>query len=185
MQFFETERLIIRNFKPCDAAGLLDYLSDPRVNCFVNEKLHSLNDAIVNANERSQDDLQFAVCLKDSGALIGNLFAVKEEPDTFSVGWNFNGRYEGKGYASESAKAYLDFLFNEKDARRIYFYVEETNLRSQKLCERLGLRKEGLFLEFISFVKNADGSPRYENTFQYAILKKEWQYSEGEKKKHY
>ena len=31
-----------------------------------------------------------------------------------------------------------------------------------------------LFKEFISFVKNPDGTPHYENTYQYAILKKEW-----------
>jgi hypothetical protein len=36
------------------------------------------------------------------------------------------------------------------------------------------MRREGLFLEFISFVKNEDGTPKYENTYQYAILKKEW-----------
>ena len=42
------------------------------------------------------------------------------------------------------------------------------------LCEKLGMRREGLFKEFVSFVKNEDGSPKYENTYQYAILKKEW-----------
>ena len=35
--------------------------------------------------------------------------------------------------------------------------------------------KEGLFMEFISFVGNADGTPKYENTCLYALLKKEWQ----------
>ena len=45
---------------------------------------------------------------------------------------------------------------------------------SQHLCEKLGMRREGVFLEFISFVTNPDGTPRYENTVQYAILKKEW-----------
>ena len=34
------------------------------------------------------------------------------------------------------------------------------------------MRQEGVFLEFISFVNNPDGTPRYENTVQYAILKK-------------
>lgn len=37
------------------------------------------------------------------------------------------------------------------------------------------MRREGLFLEFISFVKNPDGTPHYENTMQYAVLKKEWE----------
>jgi len=36
------------------------------------------------------------------------------------------------------------------------------------------MRKEGLFIEFISFMNNQDGTPHYENTYQYAILKKEW-----------
>ena len=36
------------------------------------------------------------------------------------------------------------------------------------------MNEEGLFREFVSFVKNPDGTPRYENTCQYAILKKEW-----------
>mgnify|MGYP000019539328 CR=1 FL=1 len=61
-----------------------------------------------------------------------------------------------------------------KGARRIYAYTEDYNLSSQHLCEKLGMRREGVFLEFISFVNNPDGTPRYENTVQYAILKKEW-----------
>ena len=32
-----------------------------------------------------------------------------------------------------------------------------------------------LFMEFVSFVKNSDGTPLYENTVKYAILKKEWE----------
>ena len=43
------------------------------------------------------------------------------------------------------------------------------------LCEKLGMRREGLFREFVSFVNDADGNPIYENTYQYAILKKEWE----------
>ena len=53
--------------------------------------------------------------------------------------------------------------------------MEEDNYRSQRLCEKLGMRQEGLFIEFISFENNADGTPKYVNTMQYAILKKEWE----------
>ncbi len=171
----ETGRLIIRSFQESDAFGLLDYLSHPRVNCFIDEKLNTLEEAIADVKRREKDKLQFVVCLKENDSIIGNLFARKEGPDTYSVGWQFNGKYEGKGYASEAARKYLSFLFNDKNARRIYAYVEDTNLRSQKLCERLGMRKEGCFMEFISFTKNEDGTPKYENTIQYAVLKKEWE----------
>ena len=85
-----------------------------------------------------------------------------------------NEAYQGKGYAFEAAQAFFDYLFSQKGARRIYAYTEDYNLSSQHLCEKLGMRREGMFLEFISFVNNPDGTPRYENTVQYAILKKEW-----------
>lgn len=103
------------------------------------------------------------------------MFHLKEDPDTYSIGWNFNEAYEGKGYARESAVALLSYLFVEKAARRLYAYVEDDNVRSQALCERLGMRREGLFLEFISFTTYEDGTPKYENTYQYALLKKEWE----------
>ena len=75
---------------------------------------------------------------------------------------------------NEAAHAYFDYLFHEKGARRIYVYTEDYNLPSQRLCEKLGMRREGLFMEFVSFINNPDGTPRYENTMEYAILKKEW-----------
>jgi hypothetical protein len=36
------------------------------------------------------------------------------------------------------------------------------------------MRQEGLFLDYISFGKDADGTPLYENTMQYALLRREW-----------
>lgn len=69
--------------------------------------------------------------------------------------------------------------WNDKDiehyhARRIYGFVEDDNIRSKRLCERLGMRREGCFKEFVTFVNNPDGSPKYEDTCVYAILEKEW-----------
>lgn len=34
--------------------------------------------------------------------------------------------------------------------------------------------REGCFKEFVTFVNNPDGSPKYEDTCVYAILEKEW-----------
>ena len=81
-----------------------------------------------------------------------------------------NAEFQGKGYAYEAAHAFLDYLFRQKGARRIYAYVEDYNLPSQHLCEKLGMRREGLFQEFVTFVNNPDGTPPYENTCQYVTL---------------
>ncbi|WP_045926664.1 GNAT family N-acetyltransferase [Bacillus siamensis] len=174
MQKIETPRLVLRNFTEEDSHGLLEYSAHPRVSCFLDDRISTIEEAVLNVQKRSRDDSYIAVCLKESNDLIGELFYLKEEPDTYSVCWNFNARFEGRGYASESAKAFFEYLFMQKGARRLYAYVEDDNDKSQKLCERLGMRKEGYFLEFISFTKYEDGTPKYENTFQYALLKKEW-----------
>lgn len=132
------------------------------------------------------EDAEFclAIVLKDSSKVIGQIEAHPESSqpdgaenfvkDTFSPCWMLNKDYHGKGYAYEAAHAFFDYLFRQKGARRIYAYTEDYNLSSQHLCQKLGMRQEGFFREFVSFVSNPDGTPLYENTMQYAILKKEW-----------
>ena len=170
-----TQRLTIRQFSQQDAQGYFRLLNNPQVHCFVSEKLESIEQARDKIQEISkiQDGSELAVCLKETGEFIGTLFGLWEG-DTFSVCWNFLSDYQGKGYAYEAAKAYLNFLFGQMNARRIYAYVEDYNLSSQHFCEKLGMRREGVFKEYISFVTRPDGTPVYENTMQYAILKKEW-----------
>lgn len=180
-----TDRLILRPFLETDAADVYEYLKEPSVNCFACMRLNSLEEARAEVKRRlGETEYYFAIALKDSGKVIGEIEAYPEpgDPhgsgdsprDTFSPCWMLNENYQGKGYAFEAARAFFDYLFSRKGARRIYAYTEDYNLASQRLCEKLGMRREGVFLEFISFVTQPDGSPRYENTVQYAILKKEW-----------
>ena len=180
----ETERLILRRFAEGDAADLFAYLREPAVHCFACMKVESLEEARAAVAERAKDGAYyFAIALKENGKVIGEIDAMPENPapdeknavqDTFSPCWMLHPAYQGKGYAYEAAKGFFDYLFYQKNARRIYAYTEDYNLPSQKLCEKLGMRREGLFREFVSFVKDEKGEPIYENTIQYAILKKEW-----------
>lgn len=182
-----TERLILRPFTENDAADLFEYLHEPMVHCFFDMKISSMDEAKEDAVKRMENDCYFAIELKDTGKVIGEIFVhpdgegMEEEDsedgysdDTYSPCWMLNKEYHGKGYAYEAANAVFDYLFNEKGARRLYAYTEDYNIASQKLCEKLGMRQEGLFMEFISFVNDENGDPIYENTYQYAILKKEW-----------
>ena len=179
----ETNRLILRPFVPQDAADLLEYRREPLVNCFACMKLNTLEEARAEAEKlAAQPETCLAIVLKDSGKVIGEIEGHAESAspkdhapaDTVSPCWMLNRAYHGKGYAYEAARAYFEHLFGEKGIRRIYAYTEDYNLPCQRLCEKLGMRREGLFVEFVSFVNNPDGTPLYENTFQYAILKKEW-----------
>jgi RimJ/RimL family protein N-acetyltransferase len=180
----ETKRLLLRPFEERDAADLFAYLQAPMVHCFACMKLNTPEEAQAEVKKRAKDtEYLFAIVLKETGKVIGEISAYPETSapdkenavhDTFSPCWMLNKDYHGKGYAYEAACAFFDYLFYQKGARRIYAYTEDYNLSSQHLCEKLGMRREGMHLEFVSFVNDKNGAPLYENTIVYAILKKEW-----------
>ena len=185
MKMIETERLILRTFREEDAADLYEYLKEPTVHCFACMKVNSMEEAQSAVQERAKDkEYYFAIVLKETGQVIGEIDAHPEssqpdkaenyDMDTFSPCWMLHPDYHGKGYAFEAAKAFFDYLFYQKGARRIHAFTEDYNLPSQKLCKKLGMRQEGLFREFVTFVNDENGDPIYENTIQWAILKKEW-----------
>lgn len=180
----ETERLILRPFLEADAEAVFDYVNLQTIHCFEDMKFSSLENARKEVLRRKEEEPEYylAICLKETGKVIGEVCSHVEQItpndknlDTHSPCWMLHSNYQGKGYAYEAVYAYYDFLFNKKNVRRIYAYTEDYNFSCQKLCEKLGMRKEGLFKAFVSFVNNPDGTPLYENTFQYAILKDEWE----------
>ena len=190
MSSIETERLLLRPFRENDAADVLEYLSGPLPHCFAGLRLDTLEEARAEVLKRSEDtEYCFAIVLKETGKVIGEIDAEPSDykppmlrsrkmslppPDTFTPSLILNAAHQGSGYAYEATHALFDYLFTRKGVRRIYSYVDDYNECSQHLCEKLGMRREGLFRSFVSFVNDADGNPVYENTIQYAILKHEW-----------
>ncbi|ARQ02960.1 GNAT family N-acetyltransferase [Pseudorhodoplanes sinuspersici] len=177
MQIIETERLILRPFRVGDATDLFAYLRAPTAPCFLKLKLADLAEAEIEVMKRALDQGCVAICLKETGQLIGDLFGgagEDDEDETASVCWNLNPQFGGQGYAFEATRALFDHLFRAKGFRRLYAYVEDHNKPSQRLCEKLGMRREGVFFEFVSFTNDDAGNPIYENTMQYAILRREW-----------
>jgi ribosomal-protein-alanine N-acetyltransferase len=140
MQTVETERLILRPFREGDAADLFAYLRAPTVPCFLSLKLADLAEAEIEVRKRALDEGCVAICLKQTGQVIGDLFGGTGEDDednTASVCWNLNPQFGGQGYALEAASALFEHLFRAKRFRRLYAYVEDHNIPSQRLCEKL------------------------------------------------
>ncbi|MBP5169850.1 MAG: GNAT family N-acetyltransferase, partial [Oscillospiraceae bacterium] len=75
----ETDRLLLRPFKTEDAADVYEYLKEPSVNCFACMKLHSMSEAAAEMKSRMGDeDFYFAITLKETGKVIGELFGHSE-----------------------------------------------------------------------------------------------------------
>lgn len=170
----ETERLSIRRFKPDDWQDLHEYLSQAETVRFEPYEVFSEDECKKEAERRSQNDAFWAVCLKDSGKLIGNVYLSMQDFNTWELGYVFNKCYTGKGYATEAARALVNYAVKEQSARRVVAFCSPLNEQSWKLLERLGLRREGHLLQNIYFKKDKAGNPIWLDTFEYGILAEEW-----------
>ncbi len=174
---FETERLTIRRFREDDWKDLYDYLSSEAVVKYEPYDVFSEEACKEEAVKRSNNEAFWAVCLKENGKVIGNVYFQLQEPReirTWEIGFVFNPSYFGKGYATESCSKILDHAFNELNAHRVLAMCNPENTASWKLMERLGMRREGHFLKKMYFKTDENGTPLWHDAYEYAVLADEW-----------
>lgn len=170
----KTKCLILRKFKSTDWEDLYEYLSDERVVQYEPYGIFSEEECRVEAVSRSKNDSFWAVCLKDSGKLIGNVYLAKQDFDTWELGYVFNGSFQTKGYATEAAKALIDHVLVHHKVHRIIAMCNPLNKSSWRLLERLNFRREGHSIQNIYFKRDQYGQPLWSDTYKYAILASEW-----------
>jgi len=86
----------------------------------------------------------------------------------FEIGWWRRAGLEHLGVAGEAARAVVRLVFDELDGRRLEARMDETNVASRRLAERLGFTFEGV-LRLDS--ANPGGEPR--STCVYARVRGE------------
>lgn len=177
IDLIKTERLILRAFKAEDYNELYEYLSLEAVVKFEPYSVLSLEECIKEAKDRSRNFAFIAVTLAKNGKLIGNIYFEKSEPDyidTYELGYVFNPKYGGLGYATEAAKAIVDYGFKELNAHRVIGMCNIKNDSSWKLLERLNMRREATRLSNMFFECDENGKGLWFDSYQYAILDREW-----------
>jgi len=58
------------------------------------------------------------------------------------VGWRLGSRYWGNGYATEGAKASLDYGFKQCGLKEIVSFTVPANVRSIRVMEKIGLKRD-------------------------------------------
>lgn len=164
--FAETERLILREILPEDAEGLFAMDSDPEVHTYLGNnpitEMQQAHDAIANIRRQYIDNGigRWAVIEKESGRFIGwtGLKLVKEErgghTDYYDVGYRFAKPYWGKGYATETALATVEYGFNAMKLELLNATADRGNKASINVLQKAGLK---ILEEFI----DDDGRPYY------------------------
>ncbi|CQR74933.1 ribosomal-protein-S5-alanine N-acetyltransferase [Sporomusa ovata DSM 2662] len=173
MEIIKTERLILRKFFCDDWKDLHEYLSQEIVVKYEPYDVFTEDACKKEAEKRSQQDAFWAVCLKETNKLIGNVYFQRQEPGkflTWEIGCVFNPMYCGMGYATESCKEILRYGFQRLKARRIIAMCNPENTNSWRLLERLNMRREGHLQKNIFFKYDEERKPIWNDTYEYAIL---------------
>jgi RimJ/RimL family protein N-acetyltransferase len=172
----ETERLLLRRLRESDIAPFPAYRNDPGVARYQDWEGCTEAEArgMILALERGEpffpgEWFQFGVELKETGKLVGDLgFRITEDGKQGEVGYTLAREQWGKGYATEAVSRLLGHAFGVLGLHRIYATVDQENAPSAAVLERVGLRREG------AFVENAWFKGRWSSEFLYATLRKEW-----------
>ncbi|MGE5692157.1 MAG: GNAT family N-acetyltransferase [Candidatus Zixiibacteriota bacterium] len=181
----ETDRLILRRFTDCDLPALFTYRNDPQVARYQNWSVtdeSGLRVFIQNQQSLLPGTLgewfQFAVALKSTDKLIGDcaLKVGREDAQQGEIGFTLSREHQGKGLAAEAMASLLNYVFTMLKLHRIVAITDCENAASIRLLERLGMRREGHFLQSIQ------NKGEWRDEYQYAILRGEWMQEREEKK---
>jgi len=143
-----TARLLLRRWGDADRGPFAALNADPEVMRYFRGPLdRAASDAFIDRIESSFDELGYglwAVELRSSGEFIGftglarQTFAAHFTP-AVEVGWRLARSAWGHGYASEAARAALDFAFDVAGLEEVVSTTTRTNERSQAVMRRLGM----------------------------------------------
>jgi RimJ/RimL family protein N-acetyltransferase len=153
MMFAEirTRRLALRDLEVGDASRIFGYRSHPDVSRFQSWGTRSADDIEAYIGELSETEpgrpgswYQVGIILVPGHELIGDCgFQVLEtEPRHAEIGVTLAPEFQGLGYAIETLQALLDYLLLSLGKDRVFGSVDPRNVRSMRLLQRVGMRKE-------------------------------------------
>jgi len=173
----ETSRLRLRRLKDSDMTLFMSYRNDPMVAKYQSWESISESEAQKFIQEQKEiqagapgKGFQIAIELKATGELIGDCYFMIHALDhrQAEIGFTLSRTYQGYGYATEAVSSFLDYAFHTFDLHRVIAITDCENRASVALLERLGMRREG------HFIQNTWFKGKWGDEYLYAILKEEW-----------
>ena len=151
MKYIETDRLILRDWKNEDIPAFARMNADPMVMEYFPRRLDEKASAHLVEHFREHFKKYgygpYAVELKATGEFMGfvGLDKVKfDAPFTpaTEIAWRLDYGYWGKGYATEAAKAVLEYAFNKLGLKEVVAFAVSDNDRAIKIMEKIGMQRD-------------------------------------------
>ena len=172
----KTARLCLREFEESDIPVLYAYNMHPHARRFeagppVSEKqfVQVMGDLIAQQAGTPRDGYYFAIT--QISQVVGSCYLeIRDRTNRQAeIGYMIGYDHWGNGYATEAARAILDFAFEGLQLHRIYAEALSENVASRRVLEKIGMRQEAMLCETEFFNK------RWWHTCIYAMLEREWQ----------
>lgn len=172
----ETSRLIIKPISIEDKNAVFEYRSDAETNKYQGWIPKTIDDVVTFINKTAKQInlpetwFQLVIQEKETLKIIGDIgihFFDKENKQV-EIGCTLHKKFQHKGYATESLKRVIEYLFNELDKHRIITSIDPENISSIELVKRIGFRKEAHFVESLYI------NGKWVDDVIFALLKKDY-----------
>lgn len=175
----ETERLVLRPFRPDDAADVQRLVGDRAIADTTLSIPHPYEDGMAEEWISKHPDafakgqgVAFAITRKSDGSLVGAISLMSiVNGHKAELGYWVGKEYWNHGFCSEAGRAVLRYAFTELALQRVYAQYFARNPASGRVLGKLGMRKEGTLRKH---VKKWD---EVEDVVVCGILKEEWEES--------
>ena len=140
-----TPRLLLRELKSADAPALFEVLGDPETMRFYPRPYsrEEVDEWIGRQIGRyAMGAGLLGVVLRDSGTLIGDCGLVWQEVEGVEepeIGYHVHREHQGRGYATEAARAVRDYAFGTLGCDHVISMIRPENFASRRVAEKNGL----------------------------------------------
>jgi RimJ/RimL family protein N-acetyltransferase len=148
MATIKTPRLLLRHWEDADIEPWVAMNLDPRVTEFFAWSF-SREIAVERAEQRRREldqpghgwwVVEAPGVTSFAGIVTLNEVAMEAHfTPAWEIGWRFARQFWHRGYATESARGVIDFAFNTLGLKEVVALTAVTNVRSQRVMQRLGM----------------------------------------------
>jgi RimJ/RimL family protein N-acetyltransferase len=170
---FALARLRLRRPRLADANALLEIGSDPEVARYADWPLCTeLGPTLERLRQRAEQwdsgaEYYWIITLANDDRAIGAV-STRVDRHAADVGYLLGRRHWGHGYATEAARAIVDWAFSVPAIHRVWATCDTQNVASARVLERIGLELEGTLRRAI-VRPNLSSEPR--DAFLYAKVR--------------
>jgi len=148
----ETPRFILREFLESDTEGLFEVDSDPEVNRYLGNKPVKNKEETLNIIKFIRQQYidngigRWAIIDKNTGEFIGwtglkwITEPINNKKHYYDLGYRLNQKYWGKGIASETAFASLEYAFNVLKTDKVIGIAHYENTASNRILQKVGMK---------------------------------------------